>query len=145
MEFVSAYSTKRKNVLDFDPKEDRTKQSQKDECDINLIIKRYDKTGLVSHLAPHQPYFGEISSIDFQDAMNIVAEGMTAFEMLPSGLRNRFKNDPSRFLEFVGNEANREEAIKLGLIPAPEPVAEPVEAPEAPTPTPTTPVVEKGA
>ena len=38
------------------------------------------------------------------------------FDSLPSSLRERFSNDPSRLLAFVDDESNFDEAVKLGLL-----------------------------
>jgi phage internal scaffolding protein len=38
------------------------------------------------------------------------------FNDLPSSIRSRFGNDPAAFLDFVNDEGNADEMIKLGLI-----------------------------
>ena len=50
---------------------------------------------------------------------------------LPADLRKRFSNDPGQLLSFLENEDNRAEAIKLGLVNAPQDIENPQGA-EAP-------------
>lgn len=114
--------------VDFDPEEGQTKQSFKDECDINNIMKRYNATGSITHLNMRTPEYGDFSSpLEFQAALNTVMEGEAMFADLPSDLRDRFGNDPKQLLEFLADEANREEAVKLGIVQAPPEPPAPVE------------------
>ena len=47
--------------------------------------------------------------------MNAIKAGDDAFAELPSNIRERFNNDPAEFVDFCLDEANNEEAAKLGL------------------------------
>lgn len=104
----------------------RTKQSFKDECDINRIMARYAATGTLDFVNRREAQFLDVSDIDFQNAMKIVTESREAFMTLPSAVRDRFNNDPAQLLGFLSDDSNREEAIKMGLVikpidaPAPE-------------------------
>ena len=92
-------------------------QHFKDECDVNNILRKYESTGLVTHVANGTPSYGDFSSVlEFQQAQNILIEAEDAFEALPASLRKRFDNDPAVMLEFIENPDNREEAEKLGLV-----------------------------
>lgn len=93
-----------------------TEQAHKDTCDINLIIKKYDKTGLISHISKIEAEFGNMTGLDFQESQNKILRAMAMFNALPSKIRNRFKNNPAKLLEFMDDANNREEAITLGLI-----------------------------
>lgn len=128
--FISAYSPKLKVALTF-PEQGREKQSFKDECDINNIMRRFQATGELTHLAQRPPLWGEIPELDFAGAMGMIVDARERFQQLPAVVRDRFNNDPAQLLAFVQDESNRAEAIKLGLIPAPE---GPAKAPEAPPP-----------
>ena len=113
----------------------RTKQSFKDECDINNIMAKYQRTGLIDAVSRIQPQYGDVVGFDFQFAMDQIVQAQEMFMELPSSWRKRFHNDPREFVEFVGNPENREEAVRLGLIvepEAPEPVSAPSPAPVAP-------------
>lgn len=96
-----------------------TKQSFKDECDINHIINRYDNTGLVAHLNQAQAKYGDVTQVtDYHDAMNIVAAAQQQFMMLNPKIRDHFNNDPAEFLDAANDPDKREELVELGLIPA---------------------------
>ncbi len=92
----------------------RARQSMRDECDINKIMAKYQKTGAIDHFSRHAPQYDFADSIEFHDAMNIVTEGNRMFADLPSSLRSRFEN-PGEFLDFVQDEGNAEEMVELGL------------------------------
>lgn len=38
------------------------------------------------------------------------------FEDLPSQIRSRFENRPDKFLDFVNDENNQQEMVKMGLL-----------------------------
>lgn len=104
----------------------RTIQSEKDSCDINLILRKFKTTGVMSNVNTNSPLevsFDEV--VDFHSAMTQVASAQQAFATLPSALRKRFSNDPGELLAFLGDSSNRDEAIKLGLVNAPQAVKEP--------------------
>lgn len=112
-----------------------TQQSSKDECDINIIMKNF---GQGQSLPENYkvPQFGDFTEIDdYHSAMNAVAKAAEAFDQLPAEMRYRFNNDPQNLLEFVADDKNRPEAVKLGLLPPPPVPA----APDAPRPDPVNP------
>lgn len=114
-----------------------TQQHFKDECDINNILRKFSAGTPVTHVAKRQPMYGDFTTgLGYQEAMNRVIEAQQAFLDLPATLRRRFHDDPGEFLEFVANEENRDEAIRLGLIEDPEPPAPEPEAPPALEPSP---------
>lgn len=94
----------------------RTKQSFKDDCDINSIMKKYEKTGVVAHQAKYQGNYADVSGgLDYHASMNAVTRAQEMFMQLPASVRTKFGNDPGRFLEFAMDPANDEEMIKMGL------------------------------
>lgn len=94
-----------------------TKQSFRDECDINNIIDRFMKTGVLTHENSSKPQFGDyLGFSDYQDSLNQVIAADEAFDSLPAKVRARFDNDPAKLLAFVGDSENRDEMISLGLI-----------------------------
>jgi phage internal scaffolding protein len=111
-----------------------TEQNHKDETDINQIVRKYNKTGLIDHLNQFEKQYGDMTGFDYQDAMNTVAAANTMFEGLPSSIRNKFDNDPAKFINFVDDEANADKLVEMGLakqeviIPDYEGSEEPVEA-----------------
>ena len=98
-----------------------TKQSFKDECDINNILGKFRKTGLLEHVAVHQGDYRDLSEpTDYQTALNIVLSANAAFESLPSDIRKDFGNNPAAFLEFVDNPDNADKLVEMGLANPPE-------------------------
>lgn len=96
-----------------------TKQVFKDECDVNRIMKRFEKTGLVEHLNRHQGDYGDfVNAPDYHSALNAVRLADDMFMSLPAKLRQRFSNDPAEFLAFVDDPENADELIDLGLAKA---------------------------
>lgn len=93
-----------------------TEQGHKKECDVNEIIKKYDRTGLISHISRIEAKFGDLTGADFKTMQDKVANAMSMFEELPAHIKNRFEQSPAKLLEFMEHKENREEAIKLGLI-----------------------------
>lgn len=104
-----------------------TKQSFADECDINKIMERYEKTGVMPE-GRRMYEFGEaISEYSYQESLNAVIHADEAFANLPAKLRDRFGNDPVQLLKFLENPANRDEAVELGLLEQPPAPPEPME------------------
>ena len=116
----------------------RTKQSFKNECDVNNILKNYNKTGVMpENFNPGE--YRDLDGTDYQEYMQTVASANSMFEELPSALRKRFKNDPAQLLSFVHDDKNVAEAHKLGLLRddyeiaiSPPQTIEPIDKSEAP-------------
>lgn len=111
---------------DFDPgidcsvMESMTKQSFAEECDINNIMRKYETTGVVDHVAAKPPQFGDfMSAYTFQESMNAVIDAENMFAQLPARIRDRFGNDPEQLLRFLEDDKNRAEAIELGIVAPP--------------------------
>jgi len=113
--FTTAYGPKLKSPITFNGT-GRTKQSFKDECDINTIMKRFQVTGLIDFVNDHEPQYGDTSGINFHDSMNQVAVATSMFEDLPASTRKHFDNDPSKFIELVNDPDRIGEARELGLM-----------------------------
>ena len=96
-----------------------TKQASKDECDINKIMAKQQKTGLTAHVSKHQGYYGDfMAATDYHSAMNQILAAGEAFNSVPAEIRAQFDNDPGKFLEFCQNPENEEPMRELGLLPA---------------------------
>jgi len=106
--------------------ETKVQQHLQQSTDINQIVGRYKKTGLLqSTMAknmtqPTQPVFGVYPFNDFQDAYNHVQQVKQDFMRLPARVRARFDNNPANVVRFVDNADNAVEAIKMGLFKMPE-------------------------
>lgn len=110
-----------KVVVDTSGDRVRTKQSFAGEADINQIMARFHKTGMLvdpSVVDNRVAIFGDFTEVgDFHSALGKVIRGRKAFDGLSSKLRTRFNNDPGELLDFMSLEANRLEAQELGIIP----------------------------
>jgi len=118
-----------------------TKQDAKAECDINNIMKQFSPAAqrqILAMGAQAGTYDDLPDQVDFQESMNLVAAATEAFESLPSRVRERFQNNPGRFLEFINDPKSQAEAIELGLAvdtrsppSPPAPPEKPSKAPKA--------------
>lgn len=100
------------------PGDSRAKQEFKDECDINYIMKRCMKNpNLLQDLIRRDGSYGDFSDApDFMAAQDIIVKGKEQFAKLSAQQRDRFANDPVKFLEFASNAQNADEMAKLGLL-----------------------------
>lgn len=96
-----------------------TLQSAADECDINKMIARFQKTGSYHGIANQpavKPQFGDFSDVpSFETAHQIIIDATDHFASLPSVVRDRFGNNPAKMLEFMALPENYDEAVKLGI------------------------------
>jgi hypothetical protein len=104
-----------------------TKQEFQKDCDINRIMAKYQKTGVINHLSKWGEQYGEIPATDLMEAHLISERAGEMFRELPSSLRNKFEGDPVKFLQFVQDPENVGELGELGLLRG--------EPPEPPQPT----------
>lgn len=104
----------------FDPKKDKSliQQSDMDSADINKIMARYEKTGVLidANLSERKPMYGDFTEIkDYHQMLSGIRNVERAFELLPAKIRNRFENDPQQLIDFLENPENNKEAVELGL------------------------------
>lgn len=95
-----------------------TEQHHKDDADINVLVARY---GIHDHDMP-TPLPGDESKVvdltnvpDFRAAMDAVHRANEMFMELPAHVRERFGNQPRKFVQFLEDDKNFSEACKLGL------------------------------
>jgi phage internal scaffolding protein len=150
IKFRTAYGPKKKSVIKCE-EPTMTKQSHKDECDVNLILKRYDKNNVLTHMNKAKPFYADTTAIDLQQAIDTVDKAKAMFDELPSKIRNRFQGNPAALLDFLHNPANEREAVEIGLLemppqpPAPQNTAPPAPQNTAPHDTPPASEEEGGA
>lgn len=95
----------------------QTQQAPKDACDVNMIMKTYEKTGVLTHENAHKPVYGDFSTAsDYQEAKNAVNAAEAEFAGFSAEIRRRFDNDPRQMLLFLDDPNNLEEAVSLGLV-----------------------------
>ncbi|MEO5368177.1 MAG: hypothetical protein H7831_17860 [Magnetococcus sp. WYHC-3] len=117
--FISKYGAKTKVAVSFDKDKEpsRTKQAHRDECDINRIMGKYHKTGVITNLNRTPAVYGDFSRVQsYQDAINIVFNAEHMFSQLPAKLRAQFDNDPAVFLAYAENPLNRAKMAEMGLL-----------------------------
>lgn len=93
-----------------------TVQSERDECDINTIVRRF---GLGQELPPERvaPQYGDFTGVsDYHSALNMLKEADAMFMSMPADVRKRFDNDAGEFLAFCYDEKNADEMAKLNLL-----------------------------
>lgn len=101
-------------VRDF---RDRTKQAPKAETDINNILLRYKKTGLISHLAKGAPTYMDVSEVgDYKTAMDHLRSTERFFQSLPAKVREYFGNDPVAFLDYASSVSSEDLKTELGEV-----------------------------
>lgn len=115
-----------------------TRQEFAEECDINILIDRYERVGVISHMNVTPPQFLDVSEVpDLLEAQRILAAAGEAFMTLPAKIRREFDNDATQFVQFAQDPANLAQMREWGLA-APEKVPEPpmrVEVVNAPPPS----------
>jgi len=100
---------------------DPAQQHFREEVNINNIIAKYNKTGVITHVAKTRKRFGDFK--DFADLLpdlDRVTKAQQAFEELPATIRNEFGNSIEGFFKFIKNPANEEQCIKWGIFDPPK-------------------------
>ena len=115
-QFKTAYGPKLK-VQTENNEPSKTKQNLKDNADINKIIKRYNKTGVLPNLNNLEAVYGEITSQDLQEALDKVDKSYEAFNEVPADIRAKFDNDAGKFIDFATNPQNIERMREWKLAP----------------------------
>lgn len=97
--------------------ESATHQSFKAECDINRIMRKWEKTGIIEHRNNFQGQYADFTNVpsDYQEALQSVINAQEMFETLPAQVRKKFANDPGLFLEFATDPKNADEMVSMGL------------------------------
>lgn len=108
-----------------------TKVNLAEALDINNIIKKYNKTGVMQNSHDFEGMYGQFDSFDLKEAMQKVIDAETLFLQVPSEIRNNFGNDAGAFIDYATDSENKDQMIKWGLANATPP------PPDSPTPTPT--------
>lgn len=113
----------------------RAQQNSKDECDINTIVRNFGVTGQLPNIdrIPLEGDFHDV--VDYQTALHALMQADETFMQLPSDVRKRFDNDPSKFVSFATDESNRDELKAMGLLRPETPLPAPIEVRVIPDPS----------
>lgn len=102
-------------AIDFPEDEGRTRQSEAASTDINLIMEKYERTGVLDHAREYDGRYGDfIDAVDYHTAMTQIAEAESMFAELPAKVRAEFDNDPGQLLAAV-EQAERDEGERTRL------------------------------
>lgn len=109
----------RKRVALFCEDPSLTIQSQRDEADINKIVRDFGVTGRLPASA-RVPEYGDFTGIsDYRSAVEAVRAAEDSFMELPSAVRSEFQNDPGAFADFCLDPSNLPKLREWGLAPTP--------------------------
>lgn len=115
IQFVTRFNRPKGRAIRFEGP-GRTKQAHKAECDINTILAKYRKTGILPGLIKANPAYGDFSAVeDYQTSIEVVRKAEEQFAALPARARERFANNPAAFLAFCADPKNGKEMIAMGL------------------------------
>lgn len=114
----------------------RTKQADRQDCDINAIMRRYAASGVMGHARDLEGVYGDFSnSSDYHHHMNRVRAAEEHFLSLPAQIRDACHNDPAVLVDIATNPDRKGEFERLNEIlgvkppessePTTDPAAEP--------------------
>ena len=116
--------------LSFKGTKSRTKQSFKDEADINVLMRKYQTSELTGL---RKPMFGDFTEMpDYREMQNRITVANEEFLHLDSDVRAMFDNDPANLLEWLSDPENKDEAIELGILPTEQATVDPLPNSEPP-------------
>lgn len=96
--------------------ETRTRQSEAGETDVNAIVARHRKTGVVSHLNAAPPMYGDFSlANDLKAALDLQHRAVEGFMTLPAAVRKAADHDPVRFLQMLSDPQLVNRLVEAGL------------------------------
>ena len=97
--------------VEFD---DKAKQSFKDSCDVNKILKKAQRTGSLAHVEKYpENMYGEFEGVDLLGAFERDQRAKEMFADLPSEVRAEFGHDPYTFFGFATDPANIKRLAEL--------------------------------
>lgn len=106
--------------------ESLTRQSEKDQADINVILRRAEKQGIMPLMRREGEYLDLSSVPDYREALDQVRVADEYFMSLPADSRAKFGNDAAAFLDAVNDPAQLQGLIDDGILPKGEVVPAPV-------------------
>lgn len=122
-----------------------TRQEFAEECDINVLMSRYDgkDIGALLRASMEDRRYIDFTEIpdDLMGYLQLQKNAENAFMTLPAVVRKEFDNDPLMFVEFAADPDNLDQMRTWGLAPPAKPVEEARAAPpsSAASPAPSAP------
>lgn len=111
---MSSYFAQNGKVFTPKYKDGRTKQSFKDQCDINKMLKKAQTQGSIAHLQKYpEAVYGEFEGIDLLTAHNRIVRANEIFADAPSEVRKEFDNNALKFAAWASNPENNSKLREL--------------------------------
>lgn len=130
MKFFTKYDPGLSPSLTF-RKPSMTEQQHLRDVDINMIVSRFNRTGVLG--TPTQVrdmFFGDFSELDgYHDYQNRVSEAKERFLALPSNVRAAFDNDPGKLINALHDPDQLGRLQDLGIVNKSAPVVGTVDNP----------------
>jgi len=121
----------RKRVLTEVGTDNRTKQANRAETDINMMVARYKKTGVFQNINPREPKYGDFTAaVTLEEAFQITQDANRSFMELPAKVRALAENSPVMLLQMLADEGATKALVEAGL-PVKTPAAQPNDTPSA--------------
>lgn len=94
-------------------------QSQRDDADINVLVRRWMRTGVMPQVRSVGMY-GDFTGVgDYQSALERVRAADDQFMSLPADVRRAFGDDPGALLRALDDPAQHAELVRLGVLTQP--------------------------
>lgn len=104
------------------PEESLTKQSFRDECNINNIVNRFTNTGQLPTSNKGEPHYDFAPNIEFKEALDLTKKLHSEFNNLTAEEREQFDNNPTQYAEFLSLYAEAPESFINVISPEPDTV-----------------------
>lgn len=90
-----------------------TQQHFKDDCDVNVILERFMRTGEMPSTYAI-PSFQDVSDYaDFRELQDAMSDAREYFDSLPARVRARYNNDLTHFYESLNTRQGYDEFLSL--------------------------------
>ena len=114
---LSKVMEKRLNVQIDCSKPVMTDQSYKNSCDINNIMKQYQKTKLLPSVREHLArYIDNTQVMPLEEAHAKIQHAQALFYELPSEIRKLMDNNPLKMQEVLENPVYKDLLVKTGVL-----------------------------
>jgi phage internal scaffolding protein len=111
---VNLYKPHKRVQLHF-TKPSRVKREFRNDADINTIMDRFKKTGVLPVTGQTPTYMDTTQIPNLQQAMDVMIQAEAAFSGLPAKVRKEFDNNPMTFVEYATKKENLPQLREWGL------------------------------
>lgn len=96
--------------------ESMTKQADTPATDINAIVKRFIKSGILDGMRAGEAKYGDFTGYqDYHGALSRVRDAEREFMLHPAEVREKFDNDVGKFLDALADPEQYEQLVEDGL------------------------------